>query len=101
MKYFIIFLSFVACAPLAYSQTSGEDREADKNALRALGRRYEEAINSSNLKGLADSVTPTASAVFMTGDEVTGVEAMQKFFDEAKKMMGEGSRHTVKLIPDD
>lgn len=95
-----IFLTFAILSIQLSGQTAGDGHDADKDALRALGQRYENAINSGNLRNLAEVVEPNASAVFMTGDEVQGIEAMQHFFDGVKKMLGEGSSYTVKLVPD-
>ena len=78
-----------------------DGREADRQALRALAARYEAAISNGDLMALQDSVLPDASAVFMTGDELTGVPAMQAFFDGIKKQLGAGSKYTIKLNPDD
>ncbi len=77
------------------------DENDEKNALRLLGKRYEEAINSGELSSISDSVLPTASAIFITGEEFIGLEAMQRFFDDTKKMLGEGSSFKIKLDPDD
>ncbi len=100
MKHLFVTLMLAALtAGAALAQSASDGRDADRDALRALGRRYEEAINTGNLKALADAIEPTASAVFITGDEVTGIEAMQRFLEEVKKIMGEGSHYSVKLVP--
>jgi ketosteroid isomerase-like protein len=75
--------------------------EADREALRALAARYEQAISQGNLLSLQDAVLDDASAVFITGEKITGLPAMQKYFDEIKKQLGVGSSYTVKLIPDE
>ncbi len=77
----------------------GDGREADRQALRSLAARYEAAISNGDLMALQDSVLPGASAVFMTGDELTGVPAMQTFLDGIKKQLGAGTKYSVKLNP--
>lgn len=73
----------------------------DKQALRALAVKYELAINQGNFSSLKDSVSPTASAVFMTGHELVGLDAMQEYYDKIKVKLGAGSSYSVKLNPDD
>lgn len=99
MKIKLALLCLIPLFQTATAQT--EDREADKQALRGLGANYEKAINSGDLRPLGDSLTPTASAVFMTGDELKSLDAMQTFFDDIKTRLGAGSSYTIKLIPDD
>jgi ketosteroid isomerase-like protein len=99
MKTRLTFLISLFLSQLALAQQDGT--EADKQALRALGASYEKAINSGDLNPLASSLSSTASAVFLTNDEVQGLPAMQAFFDDIKKRLGEGSSYTVKLVPDD
>lgn len=91
------------CLALSCHQASAQSdaMEAEKQALRALGASYEKAINSGDLRPLAGLLTATASAVFMTGDELKSLDAMQAYFDDIKKRLGEGSSYTVKLLPDD
>lgn len=98
MKTRFLFLASLVLSQLALAQ---QDTEADKQALRALGASYEKAINSGDLSPLAPSLTPTASAVFLTNDEFKGLPAMQAFFDDIKKRLGSGSSYQVKLLPDD
>lgn len=43
--------------------------EADREALRALAARYEQAISQGNLLSLQDVVLDDASAVFITGEK--------------------------------
>lgn len=90
------------CCSTALAQTPAPDDEhaADRAALRELGGQYEQAINSGNLRALAPSVAPEASAVFATNDEAQGLDAMQKYFDSIKERLGNGSSYTVKLTPD-
>ena len=86
---------------VAFSQQPDADpHAADREALRAIGARYEKAINDGNLSPLADSLLPSMSTVFVTGKEVAGVEAMQKYYEDIKAQLGEGSSFKVKLIPD-
>lgn len=99
MKTHFTFLASLLFSQLAPAQQDGA--EADKQALRALGASYEKAINSGDLSSLAPSLTTTASAVFLTSDEVKGLPAMQAFFDDIKKRLGPGSSYQVKLLPDD
>jgi ketosteroid isomerase-like protein len=96
-----LLISLLCCSP-ALAQTAAPDDEhaADRAALRALGGQYEQAINSGDLRVLAPSVAPEASAVFATNDEVHGLDAMQKYFDSIKTRLGSGSSYTVKLDPD-
>jgi len=93
----------VLCAQFSANSclAQGSGSEADKNALRELGARYEKAINEANLNSLADAVLPGASAVFMTGDEVHGLPAMQQFLERTKEQLGNGVKCTIKLRPDD
>ena len=79
--------------------TADDGREADRQALRALAARYEAAIGSGDLMSLQDSVLPGTSAVFMTGDEVTGLANMQTFLDGIMKELGAGTKYSVKLNP--
>jgi uncharacterized protein (TIGR02246 family) len=90
-----LFLFAASCL----AQEAGS--EEDKNALRALGARYEKAINEANLSSLSDVVLPGASAVFMTGDEIKGLPAMQQFLERIKAQLGNGAQYTIKLVPDD
>jgi uncharacterized protein (TIGR02246 family) len=73
----------------------------DKDALRALASRYENAISEGNLMLLKDSVREDASAVFITGEKISGLAAMQAYLEKIKSTLGEGSSYSVKLIPDD
>lgn len=100
MKTFFVVLTIAAAACNALAQTPSDEHGADREALRTLAHRYEEAINQGDLTVLSNSVAPNASAVFMTADEFTGIQSMQAFLDEVKKMMGKGSRYTIKLAPD-
>ncbi len=100
MKSFFVVLTFAALSFTAFSQTPSNEHADDRDALRALAHRYEEAINQGDLTVLSNSVAPNASAVFMTSDEFIGIQSMQAFLDEVKKMMGKGSRYTIKLAPD-
>lgn len=94
------FLASLAFAGGLLAQAPDAALEADKDALRALGRRFEEAINKGDVMPLSDAVLPESSAVFMTNDEVKGLPAMQGFFDGIKARLGAGSRYTIKLKPD-
>lgn len=90
------------CCFVLISSLQAQDNDphaADRDALRALGSRYEQAINQLNLNSLADSVLPEASAVFMTNDELKGLPAMQEFIEGVQKEIGEGSVYEVKLRP--
>lgn len=94
-------LMVALCGMTGAARAQEAGREADKAALRALGQRYEEAINLGNLTSMSDVILPDASAVFATGDEVRGLAAMQGFMDKMKGQLGAGSRYSVKLRPDD
>jgi ketosteroid isomerase-like protein len=90
------------CIFILISTLQAQDNDphaADRDALRALGSRYEQAINRFDLGSLADSVLPEASAVFMTNDELNGLPAMQQFIEGVRKEIGEGSVYEVKLRP--
>jgi ketosteroid isomerase-like protein len=102
MLHFRIPLISLLLLGTAVAETSAPDdrHAADRAALRALGSQYEQAINSGDLRPLAPSIAPEASAVFATNDEVQGLEAMQKYFDSIKQRLGAGSSYTVKLVPD-
>jgi len=97
---------FLIVALLATSLVKAEAQsvdsfEADKIALRALGARYEEAINQGNLNLLSDSVLPDATIVFMTNDELKGLPAMQSYVESVQKRLGDGAVYRVKLQPHD
>lgn len=96
-------LKFLACFWIAISAVSAqtEDREADKQALRALAARYETAINHGSFADLQDSVAPEVSAVFMTGVEARGLPEMQAYYNKIKAQLGSGGSYTVKLQPAD
>lgn len=98
-RHLLISLLFSSAA---FAQTPAPDdgHAADRAALRELGSRYEQAINSGNLLPLAPSIAPEASAVFVTNDEVQGLEAMQKYFDSIKERLGKNSSYVIKLTPD-
>ncbi len=93
-------LLLILTTPCLLAQAPADPHEADRAALRALGERYEQAINEGNLTALADALLPEMSAVFATGDEVRGVEAMQKFYDDIKARLGEGSTYRIKMLPE-
>ena len=98
-----LLLSFcLLWAPLLPAQeaAAGNDRPADRQALRELRLKYEAAINQGSFDTLKDSIAPGASVVFMTGDQVTGIEAMQTFYNGIKKQLGEGSSFSVALKPE-
>lgn len=95
----LLMVAIFATTGAVLAQDAG--READKADLRALGQRYEEAINMGNLTSMSDVILPDASAVFATGDEVRGLAAMQGFLDKIKGQLGAGSRYSVKLRPDE
>ena len=98
MKLISLFAT-VAISTTLVAQESGS--EADKNALRQLKARYEEAISTGHLTPLGDTLTPTASAVFLTGEEVKGLDAMQQYFDGIRQQLGPGSSYRVQVQPDD
>jgi ketosteroid isomerase-like protein len=98
-KYLLISLLF-SSAVLAQNPAPADEHAADRAALRELGDRYAQAINEGDLRLLGPFVTPTASAVFATNDEVQGIEAMQQYFDSIKARLGQGSSYTVVLKPD-
>jgi ketosteroid isomerase-like protein len=98
MKLPLLVLTLTASRLIA--QTPADPHEADRAALRELGARYEQAINEGKLTGLADALLPEMSAVFATGDEVRGMEAMQKFYDDIKTKLGDGSTYSIKMLPD-
>lgn len=102
MKRSLFVALSLLCFSCAFAQDPGanDDRATDRASLRELGRRYEHAINSGDLRQLAPSLAPTASAVFATNDEVRGLDAIQKYFDSIKIRLGRGSTYTVKLDPD-
>jgi uncharacterized protein (TIGR02246 family) len=91
-------LSLLVFLSTAHAQTP-DPHAADREALRSIGARYEQAINQADLNSLADSVLPDASAVFMTNDELKGLPAMQAFIEGVRKEIGEGSVYQVKLRP--
>lgn len=91
----LILLVFLS---IAHAQTQ-DPHAADREALRSIGARYEQAINQADLNSLSDSVLPDASAVFMTNDELKGLPAMQAFIEGVQKEIGEGSVYQVKLRP--
>lgn len=93
-------LLLLAC-PVLSAQDPAPDREADKTALRALGARFEAAINQGDLTPLAADLAPDPSAVFLTGDECRGLPAMQAFYDKVRAMLGTGGTYTIKLRPAD
>ena len=96
-----LLVTLLSCsAAFAKEAPSGDEHAADRAALRELGGRYEQAINSGDLRPLASSVASSASAVFATNDEVQGLDAMQKYFDSIKERLGKNSSYTVKLNPD-
>ena len=94
-------LCFVAAGLGTVNAQAPDDaaRDSDRQGLRALAARYETAISNGDLMSLQDSILPDASAVFMTGDEVSGVAAMQAFLDRVRKELGDGTRYSVKLNP--
>ncbi len=98
MKIFQIIVCTWMAVTMASAQT--EDRESDKQALRALAARYETAINEGSFAGLQDSLAPEVSAVFMTGTEVRGLQEMQAYYDKIKAQLGSGGSYAVKLKPD-
>lgn len=101
MNHSRLLLISLLFATTAFAQTPPDDgHDADRAALRELGRQYEQAINGGNLLALAPSVAKEASAVFVTNDEVQGIEAMQKYLEAIQQRLGKGSAYTVKLDPD-
>lgn len=96
-------VQFLICTWFAIIAASaqGEDREPDKQALRALAARYETAINKGSFARLQDSAAPEVSAVFMTGVELRGLAAMEAYYEKIKKQIGSGGSYTVKLQPAD
>jgi uncharacterized protein (TIGR02246 family) len=99
MKILQIIVCMWMAVTVAAAQT--EDRESDKQALRALAARYEAAINEGSFAALEDSLAPEVSAVFMTGTEVRGPQEMQAYYDKIKAQLGSGGSYSVKLQPDD
>lgn len=96
-----LLCSLILCSHLcAQEPAPADEHAADREALRALAARYEEAINTGDLRPLATSVAPTVSAVFATNHEVQGLDGIQKYFDSVREMMGDGSSYSVKLEPD-
>ncbi len=95
MKWLVILL----CG-LALGHVRADEREADRQALRALAARYEEAINQGSFAGLKDAAGPEISAVFMTNVEVRGLPEMQAYYDTIKQRLGPDGTYSVKLLPD-
>ena len=95
----VVYLVILHSTPVIGQTKVNDEYEADRQALRALAARYQSAIGSGNLLSLQDSVAPDASAVFMTNDEVIGLEAMQRYFDNIRRQLGEGTSYSVKLNP--
>ncbi len=93
-------LSAVLVSSSMAQVTEPDALAADKQALRALAAKYESAINQGDFSSLRESVSPAASAVFMTGHELVGLDAMQKYYDEIKTKLGAGSSYSVRLHPD-
>jgi len=98
-RHLLINLLFFSTA-LAQPPAPEDEHGADRAALRELGGKYEQGINSGNLMPLAPSIAPEVSAVFATNDEVQGLDAMQKYFDSIKERLGKNSSYSVKLNPD-
>ena len=98
MKSILLTAGALAALPV---NAPAQDLEADKTALRMLGARYEAAINGGNLSDLKDHMLPDASAVFMTSEERTGLDAMQTYLNEVKAQLGKDTSYTVRLRPDE
>jgi uncharacterized protein (TIGR02246 family) len=95
-------LSCLCAAICLITHTHAQEPAADdKDALRALAKNYENAISQGDLMQLKDSVRDDASAVFITGERISGLAAMQTYLEKIKSTLGEGSTYSVKLIPDD
>jgi ketosteroid isomerase-like protein len=95
----LMFVMFLL--PIQAQVPENDTHASDKQALRALAEKYENAINQGNFSSLKEFVAPSASAVFMTGHELVGLDAMQKYYDEVKVKLGTGSSYSVKLNPAD
>ena len=100
-RYFVTFALLITCRVI-FAQVSNIDqaRDADHAALRSLGAQCQEAINKGDLRPLASLVSPQATAVFATNDEVQGLDAMQSYYDSIRKNLGKGSSYTVQLKPE-
>ena len=100
MHQLFYLLGFLQLTPMHAQDAASDIHAMDKKALRALSEKYEAAINQGNFSSLKESVAPNASAVFMTGQEFMGLDAMQNYYDEIKGKLGTGSSYIVKLNPD-
>ncbi len=74
--------------------------EADHQALRAIKSLYEDAIQSNNLEKLRPHVADDFSGIMVTNEAVEGMEEMKKYWDQIKKLMGEGGSYTVIVEPE-
>jgi ketosteroid isomerase-like protein len=80
-----------------FTLTVHADEEADRVTLRNIKSAYEEALNSDNVNKLAALLDPNFSGVVVTGEEIKGLEGLQRYWGKIKELIGPGGTYHVKV----
>jgi ketosteroid isomerase-like protein len=90
---------FMLCVLLTSSGSAADDH-ADRQALLALKAIYEEAMRENQLALLEPHLAPEFSGVMVTGEAVKGFPALDQYWQDIQKLMGEGGHYTVTVTED-
>ncbi len=76
------------------------EEEAAHDALRALRKIYEQAINENNLELLRPHLDDEVSGIMVTNDLVTDFESLEAYWQSIQELIGEGGAYTTALEPE-
>lgn len=81
----------------ASSRASSLEQKADHEALRALVPLYEQAASEGKPSLLKPHLDPEFTGVMVTGEEVTGLSALEDYWRKIRALIGDGGKYTVKV----
>jgi len=90
-----LFAVLVLAAPAA-----ADGSEEDKQALRAMARRFEQAVRERDLAKFQAVLAPEFTGTLVT-DEVVTRESLARFWNWAWGLIGPKGRWQVQIEPDD
>lgn len=101
---FVLPWSLAAQEPAADEVSAEEqaaiDEEAAHDALRALRKIYEQAVNENDLALIGPHLDDEVSGVMVTNDVVNGFESLKDYWRGILELIGEGGKYTTTLEPE-
>jgi ketosteroid isomerase-like protein len=91
-----VFFSCVAMCAAADKPATGQS-DANREALRAMLTKYEEAANQGKPDLLKPYLDPDFTSVMVTGDEVDGVASLDAYWAKIQKLIGQDGRYRVQV----